>query len=452
MQDSDIEQAINHPRHKLTPTKIIILGYIIMILIGALLLTLPIATRSGQSAGFSTALFTATSASCVTGLILQDTYTFWSNFGQVVIISLIQIGGLGFMTMAMLIGLVARKRIGIKQRVLMRNSISAPYMGGIVRLTKFVVAGTAIFELCGAFVLSFVFVPRFGFFRGIWFSLFHAVSAFCNAGFDLTGGTGKFSSLINFADNPIVNITIMLLIIIGGLGFFVWEDIKIHRFRFKQYKLQTKAVLLTSLVLILVPAIYFMAVNGNGAFEGKDIVLKGLFQSVTTRTAGFNTVDYASMTNGSQLVSICLMLVGGSPGSTAGGIKTTTLLVLLACVATAYRRRDSIQLFGRTVHNGAAKKAVAVLTLYLCFFLLASVAIFEIEGLPILSTMFESASAIGTVGLTLGITTTLSLPSQFILIFLMYFGRVGCLTLLVAFTDSHEVSHTRYPHEDISIG
>ena len=275
---------LKHRRRSLSPTKIIIIGYAVMILLGALLLTLPIATKSRVSAGFSTALFTATSSSCVTGLILQDTYSFWSGFGQAVIITLIQIGGLGFISMAMLIGLLARRRIGLKQRVLMRDSISAPYMGGIVRLAKFVLGGTAVFELTGALLLSTVFVPKYGL-KGIWFAVFHSISAFCNAGFDLMGIEKPFSSLTTLATNPVINYTIMALIVIGGLGFFVWEDIKLNGLHFKHYKLHTKIVLVTTGILIVVPAAYFLVVNGE-AFSGGAPITKALFQSVTTRTAG----------------------------------------------------------------------------------------------------------------------------------------------------------------------
>lgn len=442
--------VIKHRRRALSATKIIIIGYAVMILIGGLLLTLPIATKSGQSAGFLTALFTATSSSCVTGLILQDTYTFWSSFGQGIIITLIQIGGLGFISMATLIGLLTRKRIGLKQRVLMRDSISAPYMGGIVRLAKFVLIGTAVFELIGAALMAIVFVPMYGL-KGIWFAIFHSISAFCNAGFDLMGIEQQFSSITTLATNPIINYTIMLLIIIGGLGFFVWEDIKRNGLRFKHYKLHTKMVLVMTGLLIFIPAVYFLIVDG-AAFAGGMPVTKALFQSVTTRTAGFNSVDFNQMTEGSRLVSIALMLAGASPGSTGGGIKTTTLLVLISCVGTVFRRENSVHIFGRALHTETIRKAVSIFTIYIGLFFVSSIVISEIEGISVLTTMFECASAIGTVGLTLGITPSLGLVSKLILMALMFYGRVGCMTLLLTFTDSQVAPRSRYPHEDITVG
>lgn len=435
---------------RLSPAMIIIFGYLGMILVGTLLLLLPFATRSGESAGFLTALFTSTSASCVTGLVLFDTYTFWSGFGQAVILFLIQVGGLGIITMTMLVGIVVGRRIGLKQRVLMRNSISAPYMGGIVRLTKFALITTGVFELAGAVSLATVLVPKYGA-RGIWMSVFHSISAFCNAGFDIMGAEGEFSSMISFAENPVINITLIILIIVGGLGFFVWEDIKIHGVRCKRYTLHTKAVLVVSAALIIFPAIYFYIVNPE-AFLGGGAGMKALFQSVTTRTAGFNTVDFSTMTEGSQLVTIVMMMIGGSPGSTAGGVKTTTLVVLLSCVAAVFRRRNSVHLFGRSVHSEVVRKAVAILTLYLVLFLTSSVLIAELEGVTAIAAMFESASAIGTVGLSLGLTPFLCTASKFIIIFLMYFGRVGCLTLLLVFTDNQATVPLRLPHEDITVG
>jgi len=441
---------------KLTPTKIIILGYVIIILTGAFLLTLPFSARSGQSTPFINALFTATSATCVTGLVVYDTYAYWTTFGQGVILFLIQIGGLGFLTLGVMVSILTRRRIGLKQRIMMQESISVPQTGGIVRLTRFVFKVTMLLEGAGAILLALRFCPRVGLGKGIYFGLFHSISAFCNAGFDLLGEKAPFSSLTHYINDPVVNIVIMMLIVIGGLGFLVWEDLSKNRWHVRKYKLQTKIVLSTTGILIIVGAalLFLLEVNGS-AYAGMSLgekILASFFQAITPRTAGFNTVSIASLTHASIQLLIILMIIGGSPGSTAGGIKTTTLALSFFCVRSTLRKEQSLQCFHRRLSGDMVRNAFTVVVLYLFFFLSGAMVISTVENVPILSTLFETASAIGTVGLTMGITPELCTLSKLILVFLMYFGRVGCLTIIFSFYDNHSVVPSQMPLEHIAIG
>lgn len=439
-----------------TPTKLLILGYIGLIAVGTLLLLLPAASRSGESAGLVDALFTATSATCVTGLVVRDTYWGWSVFGQVVILILIQIGGLGFVTTAIAMITFTGRKIGIRQRFMMQASIAAPQLGGIVRLARFVALFAISCELIGAVFLSFHFIPLFGVFRGIWFSVFHAVSAFCNAGFDLMGMLQPGSSLIFFADEPLVVFPILALIILGGLGFFVWDDVRNHQHRWNKYRLQTKMVLVSTFMLIIVAFLLIQTLEINGtAYAGKPMgvqFLITLFQAVTPRTAGFNTIPIHLLSDATILLMCLLMLVGGSPGSTAGGIKTTTLVVLLLGVRTIPKKHQSIQCFGRRLNNEVFRSVAVLLTLYLGFVLAGSILLMHFDGIPLREAVFETTSAIGTVGLSLGITADLSVVSRLTLVFLMLFGRVGGLTALYAFMDSQPAVPAKYPQENVVVG
>ena len=329
---------MGHMPRRLTSSQIIVLGFLGAILLGAFLLMLPISTADGKGATFADAVFTATSATCVTGLIVQDTATYWSYFGQAVILLLIQIGGMGVVTFAVAITVASGKKLGLMQRSTMQEAISAHQMGGIVQLTGFILKTSAIIEVTGAALLAPAFIKEFGVGKGIWYSFFHSISAFCNAGFDLMGVKEKYSSLTSFSDNPLVNIVIMALIIIGGIGFLVWDDIKTNKFHVRKYRMQTKIVLLTSAVLILLPAVYFFL-----EFAGMDIksrIFNSLFQSVTTRTAGFNTYDLTKLNSGGISIMIVLMLIGGSPGSTAGGMKTTTFAVVILTAISGFRGQE----------------------------------------------------------------------------------------------------------------
>lgn len=437
--------------------KLILGGYLLIILTGTLLLALPAATKGPGGTPLSDCFFTATSATCVTGLIRFDTYTHWTLLGQLVILGLIQIGGIGFMTVAILVMVFTRRKIGLSQRSLMQNSISAPQIGGIVKMAKFIALGTALIELTGAVLLSFSFIPRFGWAKGIYFSVFHAISAFCNAGFDLMGGvTGECSSLVGMAGNWYVCMVIMLLIFIGGLGFFVWHDLGARRFRFRYLNLQSKMVLAVSTGLVIAGALALLLLEWGGPLyaelTGGQRVLASLFQSVSVRTAGFNTVDLAGMTEGALFVMICLMMIGGSTGSTAGGIKTTTFWILCISIFATFRRKKNIEVFGRRMEEGITRTASCVFMTYLLLSVTVSVVISAVENIPLLTALFESVSAVATVGLTLGITPGVGMVSKLLLAFLMLCGRVGSITMLLAFSSEKRVTNSRLPLEKVQVG
>lgn len=438
-------------KKKLSSAQIIILAFAAVILLGSLLLMLPFSTSDGRGAVFTDALFTATSAVCVTGLVVQDTATYWSVFGQAVILTLIQIGGMGVMTIAVAIALISGRRISLKQRSTMQEAIAAPKVGGIVRLTGFILKTTIIVELVGAMILTPVFSREFGIGKGIWYGLFHSVSAFCNAGFDLMGCREKFSSLTSFINHPVINLTIMSLIVIGGIGFLTLDDIRTNKLKFLRYRMQSKVILTTTLLLIVVPAVYFYLFEFS-SMSGTTRVWSSLFQSVTPRTAGFNTADLTAMSETGLALMMILMLIGGSPGSTAGGMKTTTFAVLLSTAAAVFRRREHTQFFGRRIGEDTVRNAATILTMYLTLFLGGGLIISRVEHLPLLTCLFETASAAGTVGLTLGITPGLGHISQFILILLMYFGRVGALTLVFAALSSKQGNTARLPQEKMTVG
>ena len=438
-------------KRRLSSFQIIILGFAGVILLGALLLMLPISATARCVTPFHEALFTATSAVCVTGLVVQDTGSYWSVFGQAVILTLIQIGGLGVVTVAASFALLSGRRISLMQRSIMQDAISAPKVGGIVRLTRFILRGTFLIELIGALAMLPVFCRDYGW-RGIWMAVFHSISAFCNAGFDILGTNNNlYPSLTGYVQNPVINITIMLLIITGGIGFLTWDDICENKLHFHRYRMQSKVIVIVTLMLIVLPALFFFFAD-FGALPLGERIQAALFQSVTPRTAGFNTVDLSAMSGASLGVMILLMLIGGSPGSTAGGMKTTTLAVLLANAAATFRRRDSAQFFGRRLDCGAVKTAATILTMYLALFFGGGVFISIYENLPLSSCLYEAASAVGTVGLTLGITPQLRIPSQMVLIALMYLGRVGGLTLIYAAVSSKKIGNAKLPQESITIG
>lgn len=440
-----------------SPMKLILSGYCLIILVGTLLLSLPAATRGAEGTPVTDCFFTATSATCVTGLIRYDTYTHWTVFGQLVILGLIQIGGIGFMTVAILVMLLAKRRIGLSQRFIMQKSISAPQIGGIVRMTKFIALGTLCLEAVGALLLSFDFVPRYGWKQGLYFSVFHSVSAFCNAGFDLMGGSqGAFSSMTGMVNNRYVNLVLMLLVFVGGLGFFVWRDLQVNHFRFKKLQLQSKMVLSISLSLVVLGAAAFWILeNRHDMLAGMSFSEKlwvCLFQSVSARTAGFNTVDLTAMTEPGILTMICLMFIGGSTGSTAGGIKTTTFWVLCVSVFTTFRRKKNVEAFGRRMEESITRTASCVFMTYLVLVLTAAIAISALEEIPVLTALFETVSAMATVGLTLGITPGVGMVSKLILAFLMLCGRVGSVTMLLAFSSEKRVIGSRLPLEKIQVG
>ena len=440
----------------LTQAQTIALGFFIVILMGTLLLMLPISSKNGQSIGFIPALFTSASASCVTGLVVVDTYTHWSTFGQIVIITLIQIGGLGFITLGVLFSLLLNRNINLKQRTLIRESVNSIHIGGVVKLVKKIIIGTFAIELIGAVIMSFFFIPELGFTRGVYYSVFHSISAFCNAGFDLMGYRGEYTSFTTEFGNPIINITIMALIVIGGIGFIVWDDISKHKLNFKKYMLHTKIVLATTFFLIVVGAALFYVFEKDNLMAGMSVsekIFSSLFSSVTARTAGFNTIDTAGLTSSSKLLTVILMFIGGSPGSTAGGIKTTTVSVIIFYVWSNLRGGNGCNIFKRRVSDNTVKKAGVIICINLMLGLVGTLAICHLQnGAPISDVLFEVYSAIGTVGMSTGITRELTNASRLIITLLMYCGRVGSMTFALAFTERKVTAHISLPEEKITVG
>lgn len=447
---------------RLTPVRLLVLGYLAVIIIGTLLLIIPFASKITGSASFMDALFTTVSASCVTGLIVRDTYTHWSTFGQVVILLLIQIGGIGFMTIVYLLLRLGGRKIGLKERTFMQEAVSAPTLSGMGKLTTTILVGTLACEGIGAFILCFRFVPDFGWGEGIWISVFTAVSAFCNAGFDLCGGKyGEFSSLTAYSGDPIVCITIPLLIIVGGLGFFVWQDIKNNKFHVRKYELHTKLVLIMTAVLVVVPTA-IIAVAENTLPWGERI-LSSFFTAVTPRTAGFNVLPLSgagSVRSVTIFLTIVLMFIGGSSGSTAGGIKTNTLAVLFLSVFSLIRGKRSVECFGRRLDDTNVKNAAQFVTAFLSLIVLGTVllclfeennAAFAEAPLTPTQAVFEVVSAIATVGLTTGITPQLTIGSQIVLSVLMFLGRAGCMTVMLAWKAPNAPT-AELPLERVRIG
>lgn len=438
-------------KRRLTSFQIIIIGFAGVILTGALLLTLPVSSVSGSFTPFGDALFTSTSAVCVTGLVIRDTASYWSAFGQAVILLLIQIGGLGVVTVASAFALLSGRKISLMQRSTIQEAIAAPKTGGIVRLTGFILKMTFVVETVGALIMMPVFIGDYGI-KGIWMAVFHSVSAFCNAGFDIMGtASSPYVSLTDYAGNPVINIVIMLLIIIGGIGFLTWDDVRSNKLNFRKYRMQSKVILAFTSILIIVPALYFFLFEFS-ALPLNQRVLAAFFQSVTPRTAGFNTVDLTAISQAGQLIMIILMIIGGSPGSTAGGMKTTTVAVLFANALSVFRRKEHSHFFGRRLEDGIVRNASTILMMYLTLFIGGGIIISAIEGLPILDCLYETASAIGTVGLSLGITTELGGFSRLILIMLMFFGRVGGLTLIYAALSGVKKNHSKLPQERMTVG
>ena len=438
-------------KNSLSSFQIIIFGFISVIMVGTILLMLPFSSRAGVVTSFEDSLFTAVSAVCVTGLVVVDTASYWSFFGQAVIIVLIQIGGLGVITVASLMTMLAGRKIGLMQRQTMQNAISAPQVGGIVKLTRFIIKISFLVELMGAVLLMPVFVPEYGL-KGVWMSVFHSVSAFCNAGFDLMGDkSGKFSSLTSFSENIYLGIVIAMLIIVGGIGFITWQDIGEKKASFKEYRMQTKVILVTTAILVIVPTVIFYFTEFSGLPAGERFITS-FFQAVTPRTAGFNTADLTKMTDVGQGMIMVLMLIGGSPGSTAGGMKTTTVAILYANTIAVFGNKSSANIFGRRIEDDVVKSASTILFMYVTFAMSAAAVISLIEGISMETSLFETFSAIATVGLTLGVTPSLSIFSHLILVLLMFFGRVGGLTIIFAAFSNKDKSILKYPTESIIAG
>ncbi|HIY77893.1 MAG TPA: potassium-transporting ATPase subunit KdpA [Candidatus Borkfalkia excrementavium] len=447
---------------RLTPVRLLVLGYLAVILIGTLLLIIPFASKIPGSASFMDAFFTTVSASCVTGLVVQDTFTHWSLFGQIVILMLIQIGGIGFMTVVFLLLRLGKRKIGLKERTFMQESVSAPNLSGMGRLTTTILLGTLLFEGVGAFILCFRFIPDFGWGLGIWMAIFTAVSAFCNAGFDLMGADGvPFASVTRYSGDPIICLTIPLLIIIGGLGFFVWQDIKSNRFHFRKYELHTKLVLIMTAILVLLPTGIIMIAEDD--LPWKERILSSFFTAVTPRTAGFNVLPLSgvgSVKSVTIFLTIVLMFIGGSSGSTAGGIKTNTLAILGLSVFSLVRGKRSVECFGRRIDETNVKNAAQFVTVFMTLIVVGTILLclfeehnpaFAEEPVSVTAALFEVVSAIATVGLTTGITPSLTLGSQIVLCILMFLGRAGCMTVMLSWK-TPSAPAAELPMEKVRIG
>ena len=441
----------SYKKKHMTSFQLIIMGFAGVILLGTVLLMLPFSSAEKVITPFHEALFTATSAVCVTGLVVKDTGSYWSLAGQTIILALIQTGGLGVVTVAASVSLLSGKKISLMQRSTMQDAISAPKVGGIVRLTRFILRGTFLIEAAGTVLLLPVFMGDYGK-KGIWMSVFHSISAFCNAGFDILGtDSSMFPSLTGYSGNILINLVIMLLIITGGIGFLTWDDIYTNKLNFKRYRMQSKIILMTTACLILFPTVFFYICDLTNLPMEKRL-LAAAFQSVTTRTAGFNTINISEMSEASKAVMILLMLIDGSPGSTAGGMKTTTFSVLILNAIATFRSQENAGAFGRRLEYHVIKNAATIAMLYFALFFGGGIAISVYEGLPLLNCLYEAASAVGTVGLTLGITPELHVFSQVVLIILMYLGRVGGLTLIYAVFSGRNKGNAKLPLEKITVG
>ena len=436
---------------------IIALGFLAIILIVTALLMLPVSSAAGTMTDPLTALFTATSAVCVTGLVVVDTATHWSLFGKLVLITGIQIGGLGVMTVMALVSMLLGQRIGLRQRTLLQESVASLHIGGIVRLVRRAMIGTALVEGLGAVLLAFRFVPSLGWPRGLGYSLFHSISAFCNAGFDLMGTiSGPYTSLESFVSDPLVNLTVIALILVGGIGFFVWDDLIQCRFRWKRMQLHTRLVLLLSALLVLVPAALFYAFERTNAMAGLDTggrVLASLFSAVTPRTAGFDTIATAELSDASALLTLLLMLTGGNPGSTAGGAKTTTMLLVLLLATSMLRREEDVHIMGRRIDMSLMRRACAIVVIYVSLAMVSTLALCALQPeLALRDVLLEVFSAVDTVGMTTGITRQLGTASRLILIALMYAGRLGSLTFAILIAHRRAPAPVQYPAGQLLIG
>lgn len=442
---------------QLSATKIIALVFAMLILCGTFLLMLPAASRDGVSCGFRPALFTATSATCVTGLVMYDTFTQWSGFGQLVIITLIQIGGLGFMSAATLFVFFLRRKIGLKQRLVMAQALSVSDMEGVIRLQKIVLKGSFAIEGIGALILTLYFWPQYGFLTALKWGAFHSISAFCNAGFDIFGAITPGASLMEFQSDPVVLLTLSALVILGGLGFLVWEELA-HKRSFRKCSVYTKLVVVTTAALLLSGWVLICLLEWNnpgtlGNMSVGDKLLNGFFQSVTLRTAGFVAVDQGALTDAGKVVSIVLMLVGGSSGSTAGGLKTVTFIVLFLFIATRARGRSTVTVFKRTIPNGQVLDAMTIAFIMIALAVFGAGFISATSPVGFADALYESVSALATVGLTAGATGVLSIPAQFLIIIFMYFGRVGVLTISLGFLMGNQAQERfRYAETNLLIG
>lgn len=449
--------VIHKSRIRLSPTQIIALVFAGLILLGAVLLSLPAASRSGSSCGFFPALFTSTSATCVTGLVLYDTWTQWSGFGQTVILCLIEIGGLGFMSAASMVVFLLRKKAGLKQRMVMAQALSLNDMDGVVQMQKLVILGSLSVQAAGALILFLRFLPEYGAHQAAIWGVFHSVSAFCNAGFDIFGSIAPGQSLIPFNNDPVVCLTLAFLITVGGLGFFVWEEVVRVR-KFKKFSVYTKLVLLATMFILvagtgLILLLEWDNPNTLGNMPLGQKILNAFFQTATLRTAGFAALDQGQLTDAAKAVSMVIMFIGGSSGSTAGGLKTVSFVVLLMFIWAKARGRSHVHAFRRSIPAEKATDAMSIAGIMLVLALFGGIFLSATSSVGFLDGLFESVSALATVGLTTGITPVMSTASQVLIIAFMYFGRVGILTISLGFLMGNRVEERiRYADTNLLIG
>ena len=441
--------------YRISPTRIIALSFILVILTGTVLLCLPVSSRMGQWTSPLDALFTSTSATCVTGLIIADTYTNWSLFGQLVILVMIQIGGIGLMTVISMVFIFLKKKLRMQERKVLMQAAGNLQVGGMVKLIQRILIGTAVIETAGALLLSIRFIPRMGLGTGIYFAIFHSISAFCNAGFDLMGKYEAFSSFTAWQDDWLVNLTLAALIILGGIGFLVWEDILKNKLNFRCYSLHSKLILIVTALLLVIGTIGFFFFESEYSMKDSGTgsrILQSFFASTTMRTSGFNTIDYSQMSPSSVLLSDTLMMIGGSPGSTAGGIKTTTIAVIFIAMASMSRGNSDSTIFKKRLGKDLVKQAAVIVVVYLTYVLVGAMLICHIEGLDLSTTLFEVISGACTVGVTMGITPALGTASHILLILLMFSGRIGGFSLMLVFGELDKKPPLKRPKEKILIG
>ncbi len=438
----------------LSPGRILAAGFLGIILAGALLLSLPFANRTGRPLPFLDCLFTSTSATCVTGLVAADTWTQFNGLGQLILLVLIQVGGLGYMTMVLMASILLGRKISLRQRDLMLESVSAERLSDVYVLLRYILRGTAAIECAGAALLAFRFVPELGWGRGLWYSVFHSVSAFCNAGFDLMGFREPYSSLTHYADDPLVNLTVCALVLLGGLGFLVWREVWEKGPRLRRYTLHAKIMLSATLILTLGGAILFWLAERDNLLSGMapgEQALASLFQAVSPRTAGFNTVDLARLTSAGGLLTIALMFIGAGPGSTGGGVKVTTVAVCLLTLTAYIRGRREVGAFNRRLDEGQIHRAAAGVTLYITLALGGGFLLLALQPFPLQDALFEVFSAMSTVGLSTGITRELSSLNRLVIIVMMFCGRLGSLSIMMALAERLP-PRVKDPVERITIG
>ena len=451
------QKKVRRRKVSMSATKLIALCFLGIILLGTGLLMLPVSSRSGEPCQFLPALFTATSATCVTGLTPFDTWTQWSGFGQVVLLCLIEIGGLGFMSAATLVIFLFRRKVGLRQRMLIAQALSLNEMDGVVRLQRMVIFGSLGFEAAGALILTLWFWPQYGFVRALRWGVFHSISAFCNAGFDIFGSMEPGSSLLLFQNDPVVLLTLGALVVLGGLGFLVWQDIAEKR-SWKKLSVYSRLVLLATASLIGTGWFFICLLEWNnpetlGNLSAGSKLLGGLFQSITLRTAGFDAINQAGLTQGGKAVSMVLMLIGGSSGSTAGGLKTVTFLVVLLFIWARARGRSNVSAFCRTIPQEQALNAMTISLMMVLLSVLGGIFVCATSPVSFTDGLFEAISALATVGLTAGATGLLSVPAKILIIIFMYFGRVGVLTISLGFLMGNQaVERFRYAETSLLIG